>query len=100
MSVESVVESWISVYEAHSNKHRPISNERAEMEVCVAVNGPKVQHADSLIRRSLRLMFSQSKSLGDRDGHFVRRSENVKDYMVSKAVDGFVNVKNNKNFMV
>ena len=33
MSVESVVESWVSVYEAHINKHRPISNDRAEQEL-------------------------------------------------------------------
>ena len=51
MSVESVVESWVSIYEAHSNKHRPISNERAEQEICVAVNGPLLQHADSDSRR-------------------------------------------------
>ena len=34
MSMESIVESWVSIYEADSNKHRPISNERAEKEIC------------------------------------------------------------------
>ena len=29
---------------------RSISNDRAECEVCVAVNGPLLQHADSVIR--------------------------------------------------
>ena len=24
MTVESIVESWVSIYESHSNKHRPI----------------------------------------------------------------------------
>ena len=50
MSVESVVESWVSIYESHNNKHRPISNERAEREVCLAVNGPLLQHADPLYK--------------------------------------------------
>ena len=99
LSVESVVESWISVYEAHSNKHRPISNDRAEMEVVVAVDGPKLQHADSVIKKSLRLMFSTSKSVADRGGHFVRRSENIKDYSVSKVVDGFASVVKKTPFM-
>ena len=41
MSVESLVESWISVYEAHNHKHRPISNDRAEKEISVAINGQR-----------------------------------------------------------
>ena len=60
MSVESVVESWVSIYEAHSNKHRPISNYRAEREVCVAVNGTLLQHADPVIRAALTVMFKDS----------------------------------------
>ena len=36
ISVESVVESWVSINESHGNKHRPISNDRAEQEVCLA----------------------------------------------------------------
>ena len=56
MSVESVVESWVSIYEAHSNKHRPNSNERAEKEICVAVNGPLLQHADPILKEALKLM--------------------------------------------
>ena len=54
MSVESVVESWVSIYESHNNKHRPISNERAEREVCLAVNGLLLWHADTLIKKAIK----------------------------------------------
>jgi hypothetical protein len=47
MSVESVVESRVSVYEA-------ISNDRAEQEICPAVNGPLLQNEDVVIRAALR----------------------------------------------
>jgi hypothetical protein len=30
----------VSIYECHSNKHRPISNDRSEMEASLVVNGP------------------------------------------------------------
>ena len=57
MRVEYIVESWVSVYESHSSKHRPISNERAELEVFLAVNGPILPHADCLIEEAIRSMF-------------------------------------------
>ena len=99
MGLESIVESWISLYEAHSNKHHPISNSRAENEIIVAVNGPLLQHADNIIKKSLRSMFSDKKSVFDKGGHFVRRSENIEDYVVSKSVDKFSNVAINVPFM-
>ena len=61
MSVESVVESWVSIYEGHINKHRPISNDRAEQEVCLAVNGPLLQHADPVIKAALKDMYKDTK---------------------------------------
>ena len=100
MSVESIVESWVSIYENHSNKHRPISNERAKMEVCVAVNGPLLQHADPLLVEALRDMYKDSKDLRNRGaGRFVRRNNNIEDYQVSKSVDAFKMKPNSKPFM-
>ena len=99
MSVESVVESWVSIYEGHSNKHRPISNERAEMEVSLAVNGPLLQHADELINEPFREMFKDAKNVNNRSGHFVRRVDNIADYSVSNSVDSFIKKSNLKPFM-
>ena len=99
ISVESIVESWVSIYESHSNKHRPISNDRAEMEVCVAVNGPLIQHADPVLKKALSDMYKDSKDVRNRGGRFIRRNENVADYSVSKSVDAFAARSNLKPFM-
>ena len=99
MSVESVVESWVSIYESHNNKHRPISNDRAEREVCLAMNGPLLQNTDPLIKKAIKDMFKDAKNVNNRAGHFVRRTENVVDYSVSKSVDQFVNQSNQKPFL-
>ena len=91
VSVESIVESWISVYEGYSNKYRSISNERAEMKIY----GPLLQHADSVIEQALKDMYSEAKDKNNRrTGHFVRRSSNVTDIMVSKSVDAFMKLLN------
>ena len=99
-SVESLVESWISIYEAHNNKHRPISNDRAEKEIVIAVNGPEVQHSDSVILKAMKLMFAKYKSSLDREGHFIRRSQNVKDFTVSESVDSYANKPRKIPFMI
>ena len=99
ISVESIVESWVSIYESHSNKHRPISNDRAEMEISVAVNGPLLQHADSLLKEALKNMYKDTKDVRNRGGRFVRRNENIADYTVSKSVDAFMLKPNLKPFM-
>ena len=99
MSVESVVESWVSVYEAHSNKHRHISNDRAEKKLCLAVKGPLLQHADAVIKAALGEMYKDSKDLRNRGGKFIRRNQNIADYSVSKSVDSFSSKPNSKPFM-
>ncbi|CAB3980645.1 LIGHT-DEPENDENT SHORT HYPOCOTYLS 6 [Paramuricea clavata] len=50
MSVESVIESMVSIYENRNNKFRPISEERAVLEMNIAINGPELPHADSIIQ--------------------------------------------------
>ena len=56
----------------------------------MAINGPLVQHADEIIKTALKKYWEKSKSLTDRSGHFVRRSENIPDFTVSKVVDKLV----------
>ena len=99
ISVESVVESWVSIYESHTKKQRPISNDRAEMEVCVAVNGPLLQHADPILKEALTAMYKDSKDVRNKGGRFVRRGSNITDYAVSKSVDAFTAKPNLKPFI-
>ena len=39
MSVEAVVESWVSIMEHHSSKRRPLAEESMVEEVVIAING-------------------------------------------------------------
>ena len=59
----------------------------------MAINGPAVVHCDSVVKEALSMFYSKSKRVGNMDGNFVRRSENIKPFMVSKAVDTIVNKK-------
>ena len=86
-SVESVIESWVSVSESRSHNKRSISEEKLSNEIIVAINGPLVQHADDNIKTAQQRYWEKSKSSTDRIGHFVRRSENISDFAVSKVVD-------------
>ena len=89
-SVESVIESWVSVSESRSHNKRSISEERLFNELIVAINGPLLQHADEIIKSALQRYWEKSKRFADRSGHFVRRSEKIVDFAVSKVVDKLV----------
>ena len=95
-SVESVVESWISVLEHHSSKTRKLKAETVESEMMVAINGPALQHCDAIIKESMVAYWSRKKF---QQGHFTRRSDNVKSYLVSKSVDS-LNSKPIKNMIM
>ena len=58
-----------------------------------------VQHADPVIKAALRLMFKNSKDKRDMEGRFIRRNNNVKDFVVFKSVDSFVNKPKIEPFM-
>ena len=89
--VESVVESMVSVVEAHTPPSRGIlKQERLEDEALFAWNGEDVVHCDPLVREALALYCSKYKKDGDKGGHFIRRSENIKAYLVSEAIDTIV----------
>ena len=53
MSVESIIGSFISVYENRNNKKRPITGEGAHHRMLVAINGPEFAHCDSLVKASM-----------------------------------------------
>ena len=90
MGLESVVESWVSVLEHHHNPRRPLTQERLEQEAMVALNGPAEVHCDSIVDEALASFWRKQKVAGNRDGHWIRRSTNIKSYFVSGAVDSIV----------
>ena len=49
MNVDSIVKSWMSIYEIHNEKQRTIID-RAERKDFLAVNGQLLQHAEHIQR--------------------------------------------------
>ena len=62
ISVESIGESVISVYNKHNDKIRPLSKDNVNDELFVALNGPELGEADEVLEKSLDLHFSKSQS--------------------------------------
>ena len=56
----------------------------------VALNGPEVVHCSSIVKEAMKHYWDSSKDEKNREGHFVRRSENIVSYCVSEAVDNVV----------
>ena len=76
--VESVVESMVSVMEAHSPASRGLLNQqRIEDEMMVSWNGEDLYHCDGVVGEAMRAY----------KGNFITRSGRVNDYFVSKAID-------------
>jgi hypothetical protein len=65
----------------------------------LAVKGPLLQHADKRFEEATKEMFKDAKNGNTRDGHFVRRMDNIADYSVSKSVYLFIKKSNLKPFM-
>jgi hypothetical protein len=86
-SVESIVESWISVLEHHSNKSRNLKAETIETEMHVAINGPLLQHCDQIVEESMTAYWRKMKKPSLQKGHFTRRGNRVREFLVSRAVD-------------
>ena len=93
MGLESVVESWVSKLEHHSSKLRNISQERLHQEAMIAINGPEVVHCDVIVKEALSAYWAKSKNEKNREGHWIRRSQDIRSYVVSKSVDMMVNKK-------
>ena len=86
--LESVCESMVSVVEAHTPASRAILDQkRVEDEVMVAWSGEDTFHCDSVVKEALETYWGSCKTLSNRDGHIVRRSDHIKSYLVSKTVD-------------
>ena len=90
MGLESVVETWV---EHHNNPKRALSQERLEKESMVAINDPAVLHCDGIVEEALELYWTKAKRVGERGGHWIRKSDNIIPYIVSAAVDTIVNKK-------
>lgn len=51
VSVESVIESLISVYEFHFDKLRTVKEDTSEAEMEIAINGPTIAQCDRIVNK-------------------------------------------------
>ena len=86
-TVESVVESWVSILEHHSSKVQNLKAETIQHEMMVAVNGPLIQHSQQMVDRSMKSYWGRLKKESLHNGHFTRHGSKVKSYTISKTVD-------------
>ena len=99
VSVESVIESLISVYEFHIDKLRTVKEDTSEAEIKTAINGPTIAHCDRIVKQAMDQywMVKTKKNTW----HFVRTT-NIRDhsqYNVSKVVDKVSNETSKFPFM-
>ena len=52
-SCESILESFVSMYENHFDIRRPTAEKSTNEEFEIAVNGPNLAHCDSVVKESM-----------------------------------------------
>ena len=95
MSVESIVESMVSMYENKQSNFRQISENRGNEEMVISVNGPEIANADKILKKALDNYFK-----GHKNGkwHFTMDSTKI-TYAISKTVDSLKNKPSKLSFM-
>ena len=92
IGVESIVETLVSQNEQNNNKRRPLGESLNFTVSFVSINGPNPVNCDDLVEETLKEYFRDSKRKSSSQGHFIRRSSDIRSYSVSKAVDRIMNV--------
>ena len=95
ISVESIVESVVSIYETRQTKSRTLSDDRANYEMQVCYNGPNLAKADTMLEKAMDSYFKAHKQ---GKWHFTIDPNRLK-YTVSKVVDKKM-VKSSKMFFM
>ena len=83
VSVESIVESMISVYENHFDSKRQLTEEHALEEMQIAQNGPQLAKADALLKAAMD-RYWKSKA-GTNAWHFVRSGTSIRDFCSNQS---------------
>ena len=77
MSVESVVESHVSVHETRINRQRNVSEERGRQEMQISLNGPIVSRCAGVVKAAMT-EYWRKESKKDNFWHFIRKSGRIK----------------------
>lgn len=95
MSVESIVESIVSMYENRQSKFRNIGEKRGNEEMMIAVNGPEISNADKILKKALDNYFKNHR---DGKWHFTMDPTKI-TYTISKTVDSLKTRSSKLSFM-
>ena len=95
ISVESIVESVVSIYENRQNKSRTIGEDRANLEMQIGFNGPNLSKADIILEKAMDAYFKSHKK---GKWHFTMDPCRL-DYTVSKLIDTKINSTSKLSFM-
>ena len=83
ISVESIVESMISVYENHVDGNRNLDDDSAAQEFIIAYNGPNLAHCDDIVREAMCEYWKKGKI--NSNWHFVK-DKGIKKYLQKSLV--------------
>ena len=78
------------MHEHKIDKHRAggINEERHSQELTVYINGPPVTKCNKVVKQPMyKYWHDNTINTGTKEWHFTRKSDNVKNYTVSKVVD-------------
>ena len=98
VSCESVLESFVSKYESHFDVRRNMSEEGANEEFEIAINGPNIAHCDSVVKEAMDDYWSAKKS----SWHFHKVSviERLQNFdLDSKVLDRLQNTPSHLPYM-
>ena len=83
ISVESIVESVVSIYENRQSKTRTLSEDSSNQEMQIGINGPSLAKSDNVLEKALNNYFKAHKQ---GKWHFTMDPKRI-EYTVSKTVD-------------
>ena len=84
LSVESIAESYISIYNIHNSDIRAIKEETAEDEMMIHINGPAIGEADDTLKAALDKYFNGSQWHFSVEGNIFRSSGITVDKLLKK----------------
>ena len=92
---ELVVESIVSTYENRQSKVRTLTEDRANYEMLIGVNGPNLTSAENLLNSALNKYFQKHKQ---GKWHFTMDPKRL-EYTVSKSIDKKLSTQSKLPFM-
>ena len=95
ISVESIVESVVSIYENRQTKARTLSEDRANHEMQIGFNGPDIAKSDNILEKAMDAYFKTHKQ---EKWHFTMDPSRL-EYSVSKLIDKKITKSSKLSFM-